>query len=172
MFDKSYTYHYHGYKKDVHGEAWLKEHKFSFDCRLNQRYIVNVEEYPYDMYVPKFHLKAHTDSDQKYQLLTGFNDASRVISTCIRVMLSFHKENPAASFGFVGINLVNESKETTKRFRVYRQLMINLFSPIKFSHFEYEQESAYIILNKQRQSEEENLLEKIEALFREHYLFR
>jgi hypothetical protein len=94
MFANSYETRYCGKKTKKEGEFVFIEHKLTFDCRFNHQYIINVEEYNYEVFIIKFHLKNHSDSDRKYNLLTNFNDPQRLIRTCIEVMLEFYRRHP------------------------------------------------------------------------------
>jgi hypothetical protein len=139
MFDQSYDYIYQNYTIKNKGELEFKEHKLSFNCRFNHKYIINVEEYNLGdsndvIFIIKFHLKSHTDSDHKYNLLTKHKDAPRLIRTCVNVMIKFFKDEPTASFGFIGANSLSENREETKRFNIYKKVMENFFSPVHFAH--------------------------------------
>ena len=65
--------------------------------RSHQWYWVWVEVYEYDLYAVKFHLKAHRDSKNKYNLMTGLNEARPVIHTCIAIMQEIADINPHRS---------------------------------------------------------------------------
>ncbi|WP_051203449.1 hypothetical protein [Hugenholtzia roseola] len=169
MFDKPYSYQYKGYTK----ESFFKIHRYTFKCRFRQTYIIRVEEYEYQVFVLKFYLKNHAKSDKKYNLLTGWNDVGRVVATNVEVMLDIYRKNELATFGFIGANTVTENqqeaREATKRFRVYRIVMRSFFSPIRFAHFEYVKESAYLLLNKAHLAERDSLKADIEVLFKKYY---
>lgn len=60
-----------------------------------------------------------------------------------------------------------KKEANTKRFRVYRTITQNYFSPDYFRHVVNIEKSTYIILNKQ--NKEPNLLKKVEAMFQEYY---
>lgn len=168
MFRNPYAFRYCNKTKTEEGGFVVIEHKLTFFCRFNHQYIVNVEEYPHEVFVVKFHLKSHSDSERRYQLLTEAHDPFRVIGTVLHIMLYFYKKYPYASFGFIGSPLEMEGKTNTKRFRVYRQIMANYFSPVDFQHYLYAAASAYLMLN--RHSQEENLLPQIEQMFSKIYL--
>jgi hypothetical protein len=170
MFNTYYKFNYAGNKMISTGTFRYKEHKLTFNCKNNQRYIVNVEEYDYYTFIIKFHLKSHSPSKNKYSLLTENYDAPAVIRTCIQIMLFFYKKNPYASFGFIGANGTDEvEKNNTKRYKLYKRIIENFFSPVNFYHYRYTEKSAYLLLNKDYQ--EESLKEKVEALFSNHYNF-
>ena len=50
-----------------------------------------------------------------------------------------------------------------KRFRVYKMVMENFFSPEKFNHFREESRSVYLLINKDNSIP--NLFEKIKKSF-------
>ncbi len=175
MFDKPYIYKSVGHTKSV-SEPYLKLYRYTFKCRFNHSYIICVEEYERDIFIVKFHLKNHKNSDKKYNLLTKLNDASRIIATNVKVMMDIYEKNPLASFGFIGANIINteteeeEQKVSTKRFKVYSRVMYNLISPLKFTHYEYPDESAYLLLNKANVLNFPQLKEELENLFRDIYI--
>jgi hypothetical protein len=83
-------------------------------------------------------------------------------------MLYFYRKNPFATFAFIGANSIFElNRKNTRRFKIYKQIMENSFSVITFNHLVYEDESAYILLNKDNL--EDNLFEKIEQMFMSFY---
>jgi len=145
MFDRIYPFKYIQ-SKEVENEPFLKEHLYSFKGK-NGRYIVVLQEFQFHFIGIKFYLKAHTDSPNKYNLLTGRNDVQGCVRTCIAIMISRFRNNPKTSYGFIGANLLNESMNNTKRFKIYRQVMENFFSPLHFTHYSLQKESVYLMLN-------------------------
>ena len=67
----------------------------------------------------------------------------------------------------LGANDLLESEDNTKRFRLYKKLMENFFSPLKFQHFQYPNKSAYLLLN--RESNNPNLKSDIEIMFKKYF---
>lgn len=174
MFDTSYEFDYKNHKIIKNGEFMFKEHKLTFRCKHGLQYIVNVEEYiisNHPLFVIKFHLKSHSDSTKKYNLLTGKFDAPSLIRTCVNIMIDFYEGDNMASFGFIGANTEGEKREETKRFRIYRKVMENFFSPLKFEHKVYQKESAYILLNRAATTQTPHFLLAIETLFKINYNF-
>lgn len=165
MFDTYYEVRFASKREAMKGEPFLIEHKFTFSCKHNHQYIIDIEEYDYHFFVGKFYLKNHSDSDRKFKLHTGFKDASRVISTCTRTLLSFYDKNPYSSFGFMGAASENELLKNTKRFRIYKQYIQSIVSPIHFDHKIYEDKSCYLLINKLTTQNIPDILEKIEGLF-------
>ena len=163
MFHAFYKFRYiNNSTKNVKGQ-FVKEHKLTFCCEKGHQYIVNVEQYNFDLFAIKFYLKSHRFSENKYKLLTGHKNPTRVIRTCVEIIRYFLRENPFASFGFIGENSIAENTQSnTKRFRVYRRVMENFFSPLVFWHFVDDEKSLYLLLN--RQKNESDIVEKIEGI--------
>ncbi|PIY07595.1 MAG: hypothetical protein COZ18_16715 [Flexibacter sp. CG_4_10_14_3_um_filter_32_15] len=168
MFDAVYKFNYQGYTKTP-TQPYTKLHKFSFKCRFNHKYIIRVEKYEHQVFVIKFYLKNHEQSEKKYQLLSGLNDASRVIATSIAAMIWLYKKDNLSSFGFIGANSEGEEIGSTKRFKLYVKLMESFFSSVLFNHKEYEENSAYLLLNKEKSKEYDDLEQIIKELFIKYY---
>lgn len=171
MFDSSYKFRYcnHSNIKKGQGQYNVREHILTFSCKKTNQYIVHVEEHPHFVYVIKFHLKSHRLSEKKYNLQTNLHDPLTVIGTCVEIMLYFYKQNPFASFAFIGANSLDEiSVKNTRRFKIYRRIMENSFSPFTFNHLIFEDENAYVLLNKN--NVEDNLYKKVEEIFKDCYM--
>lgn len=65
----------------------LKLYRFK-SSKSNLTYIVRVEIYPQHIYAVKFYLKNHSDSPNKYRLMTNTYEPRRIINTCINIMIS------------------------------------------------------------------------------------
>lgn len=147
MFTNPYPFKYKGHTSaNLYG--FEKEHIYSFVGKGRHTYLIRVEEYKHDFFGVKFHLKAHSDSINKYNLTTNFNDMTGCVSTCVAVMLEIAEDNQFASFGFIGANSNGEPKKNTKRYRIYQLLMKSKFSPIDYSHHTNVSESIYLLLRK------------------------
>lgn len=145
----------------------------------NQTYMVRVEEYLYHFYGVKFYLKAHAHSDQKYNLLTGFNEPRQLVRTILCMMIDIHKKDAKASFGFIGAETIQEQelrKQTgiekmTKRMSFYRQ-MLNSYFPQEdayYVHYIDEAKSTYLIINKGELKKDPELIQKINQYFSDNY---
>jgi len=135
--------------EDVEGEPYSKILRYSFDGPGNHQYLVLAEHYPLDVYAVKFHLKSHSQSENKYSIVTGYGEAPSVIRTCIQIMLALLKENATASFCVLGTRSEREEKPETKRFRVYKRVLQNFFSPLFFEHRAHAEKNLYFLINKQ-----------------------
>ena len=101
---------------------------YSFkSTKTNQTYWVWVEVYHHHFYAVKFHLKNHRNSDSKYNVMTGLNEARQCIRTVMAIMSEVAMNDKYASFGFIGANMDGESERYTKRFRVYYRFMTSYF---------------------------------------------
>lgn len=121
---------------------------YTFRSRKNQVYYVMVDQCDYNIYVIKFHLKAHRNSPRKYNLLTNLGEARAVLNTCKDIMLKeVCAKDDMASVGFVGANKENEDTANTQRFRIYQTLMTT-WIPVEgdYEHFANAEKSAYILI--------------------------
>jgi hypothetical protein len=149
MFEEGYHFRYVNFKEGKKwNEPYIKEHLFTFDDKQNHRYIVRLQEFSYYFFAVKFHLKRDSHNPKKYEILTNYKDATRVIRTCIDIIIYLYKKNPYSSFGFIGNNSADEEKQNTTRFRVYKKVMENFFSLEKFYHFKDIKTSAYLLINR------------------------
>ena len=137
--------------------------------KSNQTYWVWIEVYKHHFYAVKFHLKAHRDSDKKYNVMTGLNEARECIYTCMAIMNEVAKKDSQASFGFIGANKIGESEDNTSRFRVYRRYTLTLFGPNEYEHMFNIGKSAYLLLNKKELRSNPNLINDIVEGFKELY---
>lgn len=166
MFDTHYPFQYIQ-STTSEFEQFECEHLYTFKGKGNHRYLIRVEEYTHYLHALKFHLKAHSDSPNKYNLVTNYNDMTACVRTCINVMLEIYKNNPYASFSFIGANSIDEPKARTKRFNIYERLMKNFFSDVHFTHLIVEKESLYLLLNNNDKSKHPSIIEMIKGLFEE-----
>lgn len=152
------------------GKDKLIEYVYSFRGKTNKRYIVIVEEYEHFVFIVKFCTQERKSYSDRFNHLTCLNECSRVLTTIGKIVKEIYEKNPYASFGFIGSNLPAETKDNTKRFRLYAKVINQVISPILFEHKQSKKNSAYILIN--RENHEPNLLEKIETMFERIYLDR
>jgi hypothetical protein len=151
VFDTHYRFCQVGVDK-AHNKKYLKE-IITYSFRSGNYYLVEVEVYSYDIYIVKYYLKKNKNNPLRYNLLTNEQKCAKVISTCIRIMLSIYHKNPNASFGFLGAHIVKidigyeEPKNITKRFRVYRTAVVRLFGLETFTHHRDFEHSTYLMIN-------------------------
>lgn len=93
----------------------------------------------------------------------------RILLTCLSVIPLLLKKYPEASFGFIGARGIDKASNTvegyrkTQRFRVYRTMVNETVGPDTFEHFEYEDVSGYLLINRLAQgiSKKERLMKKM-----------
>lgn len=101
--------------------------------------------------------------------MTGTGEPRRIINTCVAIMLEIAKEDSQSSFGFIGSNMVGEDIANTKRYRVYKILMLTYFSDVYFQHKENDGRSAYLLIRKTELANNPYLVDDIEIFFTEEY---
>lgn len=158
MFDieTCYTYKKVGDHSGITANRKHVEHLTIYTFRTEKYpYLVEVEHYPCNIYALKFYRRAHKGYKQKFNLLSNEGRCSRIVGTCFSIFIDIYRKNPLASFGFVGSHTVNtktgeeESKAETKRFRVYKQAVINYFGEKTFAHFSDPNNSVYLAISNQ-----------------------
>ena len=172
MFDTSYNYNKVNKIKSNDG-VLLETLIYRFKSKNNLTYLVNIEKYKYDVYILKFHLKNHTDSNNKYSLIVHHAkdsydfDVSVILNTCVEILLEIKNENENASFGFKGSPDFDGVINNTRRYRVYKLLTENKFSTRYFEHRVSSKDSTYFLLNKNK--DVEKLFLDINKMFIEYY---
>lgn len=170
MFTESFPFkkiNHHRHKSDLYESIW---HNYSFVGKNKKRYIVIAEQFNYEVYAIKFYLQEHKSCEHKFSRITKQNECSRVITTVGKIMVELHNKNPYSSFVFVGSPMLKgENQKNTKRYRLYSRVVENLISPLAFEHRHSKNQSAYLLLN--RSNNEENLIGKIEEMFKPMYQY-
>ena len=172
MFDSWYEFKYVQSIKHQDGIP-LKTHRYSFKTTKNLRFLVDVEEYDFKVFIVKFYLRSHLYSAKRFNLLTKDFDTPRKLSTCLQIMLSIYKKEPWASFGFIGAPIIDEelkideAENNTKKYRIYSILVKSLFSDVHFIHAYNQEKSAYTLINKD--NPEPGLFTKVQTMFVHYY---
>ena len=155
--------------------------------KTKKTYHVHVEIHPYNFFGIKFFLKDHKNEKDKFCISTNLNEPRPVIYTCINIMLDILKDNPRATFGFIGsrtkkqiiwigkekkiVRVKEELEENTKRLRVYRMILLTFIKQDVFEHIIDEEKSTYILANKKSIKDDNELLNKIENYFVSNFDF-
>lgn len=132
-------------------------------------YIVRVEEYPNQFYGIKFYLKSDSLNPHKFNRLSGLFEPRPVINTCIAILMELASTNPEASFGFIGANLIGESEEETKRFRVYKTILTTYFSEAHYLHYQILEKSAYALISRRVIESNPDIIQEISTYFSDNY---
>ncbi len=106
MFNTYFAYrrinHYVKDEEGVEGKHTVIYHNYCFRGPNKERYIVIVEQYAYDIYVPKFYLKKHKNCAHKFQYLSNLGEANVVIYTVLKILREVMENHPFASIAFRG----------------------------------------------------------------------
>ena len=117
-------------------------------------YILNADYHEGDFFAVKFYCKKDRHSDFKYSKIINKGDIGNILITCAKAIPLLLKDNPQASFGFIGSRTVDEASQkvesfiNNQRFRIYKQLIPLKFGEQTFAHFAYEQLSGYLLINR------------------------
>jgi uncharacterized protein YxeA len=161
MFDVATSYDYHrvGDHSGLFTNRKYVVHLMIYSFKTDlYPYLLEVEEYPHNIYAFKFYRRSNKGNKQRFNLLTNEGKCARIVGTCFSVFLDIYNKNPLASFGFVCSNTIDktsgksESKEETKRFRIYRQAVYNYFGEETFTHFADPQHSVYLAISNKNKS--------------------
>jgi len=173
MFDSFYEF-----TKVCKNQAYNKS--FLYDTTIFRfetpvaRYTAELERYHHDIFIIKFYRTKDKKNKNKFNIITNENNCTRIVLTCIQILLSVLKDYPRASFGFIGANTINaesgfiEGKQNTKRFRIYKTAMENLVGTQLFHHSMDELHSTYLMVNNRNKSVTE-ILEKAKTMFEKIY---
>ena len=89
------------------------------------------------------------NSSQKFSLRTNTFEPRTIFYTLFHIMLDVLQRDEKASFFFVG---AEDEKDVlgyaTRRFRVYCKFVTSIVSGKKFEHYAINEESLYILVNK------------------------
>ena len=175
---EGYSFHATKQRPSIRGGLLLSTRTYRFKTRLNRIYLAEVEYYRHDIFIIKFYLKNHRGSKRKFNLTTKSvgadgkaqydGDGWRIITTCLRIMLAVRAKFPLMSCGFIGAELEGESKDCTKRFRVWSKVVLAFFDPEQYTHHSNSPQSAYFI--ECNANPEPDLLTKAVEMFEKIYL--
>ena len=95
----------------------------------------------------------------------------RIFITCASIIPDLLRQHPNASFAVNGAESFDlesdkvESKNNNQRFRIYRTIALNLFGRETFEHFQYEDISSYLLINRADCDAVEAKAERIKEMF-------
>jgi hypothetical protein len=126
---------------------------YHFRTKHNLRYIFTAELFENNIYGIKYYYVGHRFSDNKYSLKTNKNDAFKILTTCLTIMYSMYSANKKISFAFIGSHSMEDNEKSeptknTKRFRIYKGKVFNIFNPKKFTFYQDDVKSLFVIKNK------------------------
>lgn len=146
---------------------------FRFQNDFNDKYLVEVFHYDYNVYAIKFFMKKHRLSENRYNITypqkfkerrgckTGNSNFLKVMNTVLKISLEISKKDNLASFGFMGapklkendpkINSKNINPDNTvantKRYKVYHLYARRYFNPHDFEYIDSCTSSILLLRN-------------------------
>jgi hypothetical protein len=162
MFDSVQGYDIKFIQRDVCRDK--SDHLFSYIYKFRSPkthliYILRAEYHKSDIFVLKFYAKQHRHSDLKYSKIINRGDVGNILYTCVTIIPVLLEDFPEASFGFAGAisveksikksgELIAESLSNNQRFRLYKRLIALVIGEETFCHYDYEEYSAYLMVNR------------------------
>lgn len=120
------------------------------------KYIVHAESYE-DVFAVKFYAARDRKLDNKYNRIIkahGYTGAVRTFMSCASAITDLHAKFPSYSFVVSGAESNDlesdkvEGEENNQRFRIYRTLALQLFGRETFEHYQQEEVSTYMLVNR------------------------
>ena len=136
------------HREKVNDKLLVERDIYRFVTRFNRVYFIEVEKYRDHIYFAKFYCRIHKNLKNRYKMQLDDGDGFRIFSTCISVAGIIYRNDPQASFGFIGESSIGEDPQNTRRYKIYRKLSERYFSPLAFNHEKDDYNSTYFILNK------------------------
>ena len=140
----------------------------------NYYYVLRAEYHKEDVFALKFYCKKDKRSDYKYSKIINKGDVGNILISCALAVPLLLKDYPSASFAFAGARSIDfdsrkvENYQKNQRFRIYRDVAAKKFGNKTFAHYEFEDLSAYLLLNRQYEDVEEHK-EAIISMFASTY---
>jgi len=111
-------------------------------------YMVRVEVYREHVYGVKFFLKKMQNSPKKYSFLTNTYEPRVIVYSIFQLMLTIQREDPKATFMFIGNPDEGGTHDNTRRYKLYSALVENRISDRYFKHIRNDKVSLYILANR------------------------
>ncbi len=151
MFDSIFPFTFLMSKYESNPTFHIKTYLYKIETTAG-KYLVHLEYYIRDTYVVKFYPVRFKKYPSKFQMLSNDNVMQGVVSTTLQIFIQHLARNPRASLGFIAsasiIGSIKEEQPNNQRFRIYKQVMENLFGAVTFAHFCDVPNSAYLMVNK------------------------
>lgn len=164
MFDSIHPYEYYFIQKasPTSGDAFNFSYIYKFYtdktfAYQRLKYIVRVEAHD-SVFALKFYAARDRKLDNKYNRIIkahGYIESLRIFITCAYLIPEILKKHPSSSFAINGARSIDlysgkiEGKNNNQRFRIYKTIASQVFSKNKFEHFEFEEISSYLLINKE-----------------------
>lgn len=142
------------------------------------KYIIRVEAHD-SVFALKFYAARDKKLDDKYNRIIkahGYIESLRIFITCAYLVPEILKKHPGFSFAINGARSIDlysekiEGKNNNQRFRIYKTISHLLFTREKFEHFEFEEISSYLLVNRECEDVYKKKNE-IKEMFLDRYTF-
>lgn len=159
MFDPNDSYYYSllgtfGNAPGFDDPRLTRKLLYKFRTENKTVYHMIAEEYLSKYYFIKFYPSRYQDSKngERYKIRTKVQpDASKVIGTCVKLVLELIKKNPDHYFGFFGqwdeVDVANNRKNS-QRFQIYKRITTSYFRKDTFDHIEFRSINVFMIVSK------------------------
>ena len=137
------------------------------------REILRVEAYE-DVFAIKFYPARDRKLEDKYNRIVKAHDYKNVLwifITCASIIPVLLNQHPNASFAVNGAESLDlesdkvESENKNQRFRISRTIALNVFGRETFEHFQYEDISSYLLINRANCEDIEMKADRIKKMF-------
>lgn len=139
--------------KDDSAHLFTLIYKF-FSPKTKYHYIIRAEYHNEDVFAIKFYCKKDRKSEIKYSKIINKGDLGNIFISCINILPEIVNRYPSASFVIHGARSYDprsdkvEHSTNTQRFRIYKYLANEKIGHETFAHFEYEDISGYMLVNR------------------------
>lgn len=164
MFDSIHPYECYFIQKasPLSGDAFDFSYIYKFYTERTEtyqrlKYIIRAEAHD-SVFAIKFYAAKDKKLDNKYNRIikaNGYTGSLRIFLTCAYLVPEILKKHPDFSFAINGARSIDmysdkiEGNSNNQRFRIYKTISSQLFTRNKFEHFEFEEISSYILVNKE-----------------------
>lgn len=137
------------------------------------KYILRVEVFE-DVFAIKFYAARDRKLTNKYNRILKVHNYKSIIKlfyTCATLVQVLHNMYPAMSFAINGAEsreIANdkiEDMESNQRSRIYRNVALKLFGFESFEHFQCEEVSSYILINRRSCNDVDKKFDYIKRMF-------
>ena len=176
--NKAYPLKFIQRKQKWFKSPYISRYIFTFiSSRKRLHFVIEIDEFEYNFFAIKFYPKQLKRSADKYNLITNNGDIIRILLSCASSIPIILEKNKLASFGFIGSRskskknrLFVESFHQNKRYRVYSALIQEVIGDKIFDHFEFNNLSGYLLLNKAN-SNPQKLKNAIQTMIQHEFEF-
>lgn len=138
-------------------------------AKSHHSYIVRVEKYVEHAYCLKFFDKANINSKNKFSLRSNTFEPRTIFYTLFHIMLDVLNRDSKASFFFIGAEDEKDEKGVaSRRFRIYHRFVLSTVSNRLFEHFRWNDESLYVLVNKEAVDDVRTYAEKIASAVKDN----